>query len=183
MPRPVIKCSDQLLQVIKMNKLISWSVHIVNHFKRSLSTTTLDLVIETPHRQKPFQYNETLIFISKKGRSSLFELNKDAILRTSDGIIRHNSIVGGHGAHFKTESGSHVFIRRPSLEEYVLLMPRRPVVSYPKDIWTVLGLLDVGLGSRVLEAGSGSGSLTLHLSRAGEFVYVEIQFSVDRRLE
>ena len=166
-----------------MNKLISWSVHIVNHFKRSLSTTTLDLVIETPHRQKPFQYNETLIFISKKGRSSLFELNKDAILRTSDGIIRHNSIVGGHGAHFKTESGSHVFIRRPSLEEYVLLMPRRPVVSYPKDIWTVLGLLDVGLGSRVLEAGSGSGSLTLHLSRAGEFVYVEIQFSVDRRLE
>ncbi|XP_003385084.2 PREDICTED: uncharacterized protein LOC100635102 isoform X1 [Amphimedon queenslandica] len=166
MPRSVIKCSDQLLQVIKMNKLISRSVHIVNHFKKSLSKTTLNLVTETPHHQKPFQYDEPLISINKRGRSTLFQLNKDAILPTSDGIIPHNSIVGGRGAHFKTNSGSHVFIRRPSLEEYVLLMPRGPVVSYPKDIWAVLGLLDVGPGSRVLEAGSGSGSLTLHLSRA-----------------
>ena len=148
-----------------MNKLISRSVHIVNHFKRSLS---LGFITETAHRQKPFQYDETLVSVDKKGRSTLFQLNKSAILNTNDGIILHNHIVGGHGTHFETKGGGYVFIRRPSLEEYVLLMPRGATVSYPKDIWTVMGLLDVGPGSKVLEAGSGSGSLTLHLSRAGE---------------
>lgn len=54
-------------------------------------------------------------------------------------------------------------------------MPRGPAPSYPKDVVALINMMDVGAGSRVLEAGSGSGGMTLYLSRAGaviSFVYV-----------
>lgn len=109
-----------------------------------------------------FQYGEQLLSIDQKGRKKLFQLSKEHI-----GPLSHNDIHDSSRSisTFKTNSG--VTIRQPSLEEYVLLMPRCATIAYPKDIWTMMGLLDVGPGTRVMEAGSGSGAMTLYLSRLG----------------
>ena len=58
-------------------------------------------------------------------------------------------------------------LKRPSLEDYVLYMKRIATPSYPKDIQAMLSMGEVGRGSCVLEAGTGSGALTLFLSRTG----------------
>ena len=61
--------------------------------------------------------------------------------------------------------------RRPSLEEYTLLMDRSGTPCYSNVVYTALCMLDIGGGSKVLEAGTGSGAMTLHLSRSGMYVY------------
>ena len=55
---------------------------------------------------------------------------------------------------------------RPRMADFVLKMPRGAQLVYPKDVGAILVGADVFLGSRVLEAGTGSGSLTLALCRA-----------------
>ena len=46
-------------------------------------------------------------------------------------------------------------------------MPRGAQVIYPKDLGTILMQADIGPGMRVLEAGVGSGALSMTLLRAG----------------
>ena len=72
------------------------------------------------------------------------------------------------GVQPHTALGGRVTLRRPSLEEYTLLMSRGATPSYSSVIYTTLCMLDIGPGSKVVEAGTGSGAMTLHLSRIGE---------------
>ncbi len=58
-------------------------------------------------------------------------------------------------------------VLRPTLADVVLKMPRGAQVIYPKDLGTILLQADIGPGMRVLEAGVGSGALSMTLLRAG----------------
>ncbi|KAJ2523343.1 hypothetical protein H4217_000135 [Coemansia sp. RSA 1939] len=65
-----------------------------------------------------------------------------------------------------SSSNSLFFVHHPTLEEFVLLGKRKCTPIYPKDAAAIVSMLDVGPGDNVLEAGTGNGSLTLHLARA-----------------
>jgi tRNA (adenine57-N1/adenine58-N1)-methyltransferase len=67
----------------------------------------------------------------------------------------------------RSNTGARYLLLRPTLAEYVLAMPRGAQVIYPKDLGALLVLADVFPGARVLEAGVGSGALSLALLRAG----------------
>lgn len=73
---------------------------------------------------------------SKKGRvqfKKLFQLQSGARVMSSWGFIQHDHIVGRHSGQFlQTGRGVSILIRRPSLEDYVLLMKRGPAIAYPK---------------------------------------------------
>lgn len=63
----------------------------------------------------------------------LFHLRKNACLHSSWGVVLHNDIVGRPAGCFqKTNRDAPIFIRRASLEDYVLYMRRGPAISYPK---------------------------------------------------
>jgi tRNA (adenine57-N1/adenine58-N1)-methyltransferase len=66
----------------------------------------------------------------------------------------------------RTSKGTRYVALRPTLAEYVLDMPRGAQVIYPKDLAMIMFWADVFPGARVLEAGMGSGALTLALLRA-----------------
>ena len=107
--------------------------------------------------------------VDHKQRKRLFKLKINGQFEGRTGRIRHEDIAGLPPSWpFTTHIGSPVTLRRPSLEEYVKLMHRSANIMYPKDIWALIGMLDIGPGSKVIEAGTGSGALTLHLSRAGD---------------
>ena len=55
---------------------------------------------------------------------------------------------------------------RPTFADYVLKMQRGAQVVYPKDLGLILIYADVFPGAVVVEAGTGSGSLTIALAHA-----------------
>lgn len=119
--------------------------------------------------QLGLQYGELLLTVDKNEKKRLFELKEGDCIHSHKGMIKHTDIIGNQsGTTFTTHNGAKLLIRRPTLEEYVLIMKRGPTPSYAKDIWAIIGMLNIGPGSTVLEAGTGSGALTLYLSSAGE---------------
>ncbi|XP_072221858.1 tRNA (adenine(58)-N(1))-methyltransferase, mitochondrial isoform X1 [Leuresthes tenuis] len=116
----------------------------------------------------------------------MFQLQTGAHLQSSWGIILHDDVAGQPAGHFlKTNRGVPIFIRRASLEDYVLHMKRGPVITYPKDTAAMLMMMDVTQGDCVLESGSGSGAMSLFLSRAvgstGGVLSVEVRKDHHRR--
>ncbi|XP_071595941.1 tRNA (adenine(58)-N(1))-methyltransferase, mitochondrial [Heliangelus exortis] len=97
----------------------------------------------------------------------LCRLAEGSVLASPRGVLPHRDIIGQlPGQMLSTSAGARLLLRRPSLEEYVLLMPRGPTIAYPKDISAMLTMMDVHPGDTVLETGSGSGAMSLFLSRA-----------------
>jgi tRNA (adenine57-N1/adenine58-N1)-methyltransferase len=86
---------------------------------------------------------------------------------THRGAIEHNDIIGRpEGIVVSSTNGSSYLVLRPILEDYVLSMGRRAAIIYPKDAFAIVGLAGIGAGSRVLEAGAGSGALSCYLINA-----------------
>jgi tRNA (adenine57-N1/adenine58-N1)-methyltransferase catalytic subunit len=89
---------------------------------------------------------------------------------TSDlrgGRIAHDELLGrAEGGTVRSTRGERFLVLRPTLGEFVLEMPRGAQVVYPKDLGAILIAADLFPGARVLEAGTGSGALTMALVRA-----------------
>lgn len=135
-------------------------------------------------------FGELLVAEYRKKRRvefrKMFQLQPGARLQSSWGIIMHDDLVGQPAGKFlKTGRGVPIFIRRASLEDYVLHMKRGPAIAYPKDAAHMLMMMDVTEGDCVLESGSGSGAMSLFLSRAvgsrGSVLSVEVREDHHRR--
>lgn len=129
--------------------------------------------------QRVFEDGDLVVFVDAKGRRRTARLRPGgrSVLPAKD-VVDHDAVLGQpEGLVVPSSAGRPVVALRPTLEEYILRMPRRTQVIYPKDLGFVLTRANVAPGARVLEAGVGSGALTLALLRAvgpsGELVSVE----------
>jgi tRNA (adenine57-N1/adenine58-N1)-methyltransferase len=104
-------------------------------------------------------------------------LSSGETFHTHAGMVGHDEVIGREeGAQILTSTGRRFLVLRPTLADVVLKMPRGAQVIYPKDLGAILLAADVGPGMRVLEAGVGSGALSMTLLRAGaEVVGYEIR--------
>ncbi|MHC1610709.1 MAG: tRNA (adenine-N1)-methyltransferase [Candidatus Methanospirareceae archaeon] len=112
---------------------------------------------------RPIKEGELVHLIDRKGKSYRILLKSGSTFTFRYGSIPHNDIIG-------LEEGSIVrgefLIIRPTLAEYIAKMRKGPQIIYPKDIAVILMLADIFPGATVLEAGIGSGALTMALLRA-----------------
>lgn len=123
---------------------------------------------------------EPCLLIDEQGRSFLLDLQTGGMFSTHQGQIPHDDIIGSaDGTSFATNKGAVYVALRPTLEDYVLTMKRGAQIVYPKDWGAIITHGDVAPGHTVLEAGTGSGALTLALLRAvgpdGRVVSVELR--------
>jgi tRNA (adenine57-N1/adenine58-N1)-methyltransferase catalytic subunit len=116
----------------------------------------------------PLADGEQVLLIDHKGRRYLIRLRQGGDFHTHAGILAHDSIIGRpDGSTVIGSTGRGFIVVRPTLADVVVKMPRGAQVIYPKDIGAILLAADVGPGMAVLEAGVGSGALSMALIRAG----------------
>jgi tRNA (adenine57-N1/adenine58-N1)-methyltransferase len=116
---------------------------------------------------RPLQAGERVLLIDLKERRYLVTLATGKQFHSHLGSIEHDEIIGGpEGRSIKTTGGSALLVFRPTLSDYVLKMKRGAQVVYPKDVGLILVFADIFPGAFVIEAGTGSGALTLALARA-----------------
>jgi tRNA (adenine57-N1/adenine58-N1)-methyltransferase len=95
----------------------------------------------------------------------LVKVKKGARFHTHRGFIELENLIGmPFGSWFTSNTGERFVVMRPSLKDYVSKFSRRTQIIYPKDSAVILLWSDVHPGSKVLEAGIGSGGLTVYLA-------------------
>lgn len=113
------------------------------------------------------QVGERVTLSDAKGRRHSVVLNPGAAFHTTKGAINHDDLIGQpEGVVVRSAAGAQYLVFRPLLEEFTVTMPRGAAVVYPKDAAHILVQTDIFPGARVLEAGAGSGALTMFLLRA-----------------
>lgn len=118
-------------------------------------------------RQGPFRSGDRVQLTDPKGRLTTITLQPGAVYHTHRGSFAHDELLGRpEGTVVGTNAGLQYLAFRPLLTDYVLSMPRGAAVIYPKDAAMIVTLADIYPGARVVEAGVGSGALTLSLLRA-----------------
>lgn len=115
----------------------------------------------------PFRAGDRVQLTGPKGRMHTITLRADGELHTHHGVLRHSDVIGRPDGSVVTNSSGHDYLAlRPLLKDFALSMPRGAAIVYPKDSAQIVMQADIFPGAVVVEAGVGSGALSLALLRA-----------------
>jgi tRNA (adenine57-N1/adenine58-N1)-methyltransferase len=114
-----------------------------------------------------FAYGDRVQLTDAKGKMHTITLKEGGEWHTHKGWLVHDEVVGlPQGSVVETTAGLKFLAFKPLLGDFVLSMPRGATIVYPKDAALIVGFADIAPGTHVLEAGVGSGALTISLLRA-----------------
>src|SRR6476661_8748835 len=117
-------------------------------------------------RRGPLAPGDQVQLTDPKGRMHTITLEAGKQFHSHKGILEHDTLLGGpEGVVVSIGSASYLALR-PLLSDYVLSMPRGAQVVYPKDSGQIVQMADIFPGAIVVEAGVGSGALSMSLLRA-----------------
>ncbi|MBM3947028.1 MAG: tRNA (adenine-N1)-methyltransferase [SAR202 cluster bacterium] len=113
-----------------------------------------------------FREGDLALLVDRKGRRHLVTLEAGKSFHTHAGVLPHDALIGRQSGCRVMAGSQKMLALKPTLAEYVQEIPRATQIIYPKDVGPILVYGDVFAGARVLEAGLGSGALTLALLQA-----------------
>lgn len=118
-----------------------------------------------------FKEGEKALFIDSKKRRYLVTLNVEGEFHSHAGFVPHTQLIGTEpGKIVESTKGARYTVLRPTLEDFVVEMPRGAQVIYPKDLAPMCMLGDIHPGVRVFETGIGSGALSMTMLRWGAHI-------------
>ena len=110
---------------------------------------------------------DLVLLVGLRHKHFIFPLLEDGKYETHRGILYHNDLIGlPWGTQVYSHNGSPFFLLQPSLSDLLLNVKRNTQILYPKDIGFIFITMGIGPGKKVIEAGTGSGSMTMALAFA-----------------
>lgn len=110
-------------------------------------------------------YGDLVIIVTPQGKRHLRRIEENQDMHTQNGVLRMEDVVGARfGTEVNTTNGVPFRLMRPTLADLVKGVKRQTQILYPKDIGLICLKLGVGPNRTIIEAGTGSGSLTLAMS-------------------
>lgn len=120
-----------------------------------------------PTRRGPLAVGDRVQLTDPKGRLHTITLEPGREFHTHQGRLAHDDVIGQPDGSVVTNSSGVAYLAlRPLLSDYVMSMPRGAAVVYPKDSGQIVQMADIFPGAVVVEAGVGSGALSMSLLRA-----------------
>ena len=114
-----------------------------------------------------FRDGDHALILDRKGRRYLVRLQSSGNYQTHLGNLAHDQLIGEEeGTRVATSRGHVLLAVKPTLADFTRQMPRIATVVYPKDLAAIVTFGDIFPGASVLEAGTGSGAVTIALTRA-----------------
>ena len=116
---------------------------------------------------RPFAEGEVILLVDKVGRRHRVRLRAGERHSIHSGLVHHDDLIGRpEGVVISTQMGARLLAVRPTFAEQVTGRRRQAQPIYPKDLGAILVTADVHPGAQVIEAGTGTGALTLAALRA-----------------
>jgi len=107
------------------------------------------------------QEGSRVLLLTERKKRYLVKVKPGVKFHTSEGYVDLSELIGKrYGTRLTSNTGSVWFALKPTIVDIVMKMPRPTQIVYPKDLGTIIILGNIKPGSRVLEAGTGSGVLT-----------------------
>jgi tRNA (adenine57-N1/adenine58-N1)-methyltransferase len=115
----------------------------------------------------PFRAGDRVQLTGPKGKLNTITLQEGKQFHTHRGVLEHDTLIGAaDGSVVTSSNGDEYLALRPLLNDFVMSMPRGAAIVYPKDAAQIVTFADIFPGATVVEAGVGSGALSLWLLRA-----------------
>ena len=113
------------------------------------------------------QVGDLVQLVGLRHKNFIFPLVPGGDFQTHRGVLKHDDLIGlPWGSQVFSHMGSPFFLLQPALGDLLVDLPRTTQILYPKDIGFILVTMGIGPGQRILEAGSGSGAMTIALAYA-----------------
>ncbi|MEZ4616894.1 MAG: tRNA (adenine-N1)-methyltransferase [Caldilineaceae bacterium] len=110
---------------------------------------------------------DLILLVTTDHKRYLLKLQTNNRLHTHQGIYEHNDLIGTHwGDEVRSQLGQSALVLEPGLQDLMMHLRRGTQIIYPKDAVQLIHRLNLRAGSRVIEAGTGSGVLTTALAWA-----------------
>ena len=113
------------------------------------------------------QKDELVLLIGQDRKQFVVKLEPGGQLQTHRGCLNHDDLLGQPlGREVLSHLGYPFVVLQPSTSDLINQLKRTTQIMYPKDIGYALLKLSVVPGDRIIEAGTGSGGLSVALARA-----------------
>jgi tRNA (adenine57-N1/adenine58-N1)-methyltransferase len=108
--------------------------------------------------------DDIFLYLDRR-RTYLVRVEAGKSFHTHKGYIQLGDLIGKeYGTRITSSMGIEFVALKPNLRDQIFKVKRRTQISYPKDIALIIMFSGIGPGSRVVEAGTGTGALTTALA-------------------
>jgi len=109
---------------------------------------------------------DKVLLIDKRGKRYLVTVS-DREFHTDLGILKLGDLIGKeYGETIVSHRNEEFRILKPDINDIIAKMKRGPQIVHPKDAGIILAYAGISPGDTVIEAGVGSGALTIFLANA-----------------
>jgi len=109
--------------------------------------------------------NSPVLFYFNPSKKWLVKISKKEQLHTHIGVLKHADAIGKeYGSKLVTNKDKYVYLLKPTMYDYIMKIQHGTQIVYPKDLGYIVARTGIQDGHKVVEIGTGSGSLTTFIA-------------------